>query len=484
MEIKDLSINEDAKISSVMEMLNKTLLGIGFVVNKDNILVGTITDGDIRRSLLKGFNIDNQIDVAFNREFVSLPISTSNDEILNKLSDKLKVIPLVGTRGELLDYASIRKIRRIPVAAPLLKGNELAYVTDCIRTNWISSQGKYVRQFEDNFKIYHNGYHALAVSNGTVALHLALLSQYIGPGDEVIVPNLTFAASINAILYVGATPVLADVEYTTRNIDPNLILGLITPRTKAIMVVHLYGMPCAMNEIMGIAKRNNLSVIEDAAEAVGSTYNYQPVGTLGDVSTFSFFGNKTITTGEGGMILFKAEKAYNLAAILRDHGMSKQKRYWHDMIGYNYRLTNIQAAIGVAQMERLDDFVDAKRRIAKQYNSELSISDKFILPASDKPGSKSSNWLYTILVKDNCKFTRNELMAYLNANGVESRPVFYPLHEMPPYIDYAGDSNFPVSTLISKTGISLPSSPWLTKEDVAFICKRILYFSSHYKKLV
>ncbi|NEN23434.1 aminotransferase class I/II-fold pyridoxal phosphate-dependent enzyme [Cryomorpha ignava] len=481
MEIRDFSIGGDATIRSAMEVLNKTLMGIGFVVDGDGKLTGTVTDGDIRRALLKGHTISDEVGVAMNRNFVSLPMATSNVDILKVLSDKVKVIPLVSESGVLKDYASIRKIRRISVAAPSLGGNELAYVTDCIRTNWISSQGKYVREFEAKFSEYHDGYKALAVSNGTVALHLALVALGIGEGDEVIVPDLTFAASINAILYTGATPVLADVDADSWNIDPEVIERLITPRTKAIMPVHLYGQPCDMQPIIEIAGAHNLLIVEDAAEALGSLYQSRPVGTFGDVATFSFFGNKTITTGEGGMVIFRDEAAYERAAVLRDHGMSKTKRYWHNEVGFNYRLTNLQAAIGVAQMERMDEFVDAKRRIAGLYNEELTKSAHFVLPLGEEVGSKNSYWLYTFLVKADSPFSRDELIAFLAANGIESRPVFYPLHEMPPYTQYGKASELSRSIAISKTGISLPSSPILEKEEVKFICERILYYAAHYK---
>lgn len=481
MGIRDFSIDGNASIRSAMEVLNKTLMGIGFVVDSNGVMIGTITDGDIRRALLNGSTLADGVDVAMNRNFVSLPFSTRNEDILKVLSDKVKVIPLVSETGELKDYASIRKIRRISVASPSLGGNELAYVTDCIRTNWISSQGKYVREFEDKFSAYHQGYKALAVSNGTVALHLALVVLGIGEGDEVIVPNLTFAASINAILYTGATPVIADVDKDSWNIDPTQIEKLITPRTKALMPVHLYGQPCDMQPIMDIASKHNLLVVEDAAEALGSLYQSRPVGTFGDVATFSFFGNKTITTGEGGMVIFKDQATYERAAVLRDHGMSKSKRYWHDEVGFNYRLTNLQAAIGVAQMERMDEFLDAKRQIAAWYNRELAKSSYFTLPPAEELGVKNSHWLYTFLVNSTSSFTRDQLIAFLGANGIESRPVFYPLHEMPPYTTFGDAANLQQSVVISRTGLSLPSSPILEEDEVKFICERILYYAENYK---
>ncbi len=331
-----------------MEVLDFTAMGIVFVTNKNGQLGGVLTDGDIRRALLKNLSLKDTVNEIMNKDFVSLPVDTDNSTILEHINDRVKIIPLVDAEMLLVDYASIHKIRRIPIASPLLTGNELAYVTDCIKTNWISSQGKYVREFEALFSQYHDNMASLAVSNGTVALHLALVALGIAKGDEVIVANLTFAASVNAILYTGAIPVLADVDPVTWNIDVNKVKDLITPRTKAIMPVHLYGHPCDMDEIMQIAKEHKLSVIEDCAQGLGSLYKDKPVGIFGDAATFSFYGNKTVTTGEGGMILFRNKQVAERAATLRDHGMQKTRRYWHAEIGYNYRLTNLQAAIGAS----------------------------------------------------------------------------------------------------------------------------------------
>ena len=357
MKLELLTIQSNDVLRKALENLNKSGLSILFVVDENNMLVGILTDGTIRRSLLSNFNLDSIVMDVMKTEFISFPVNTDNAVILGAINDSVKVIPLVDEQNRLVDYASINKIRRISIAAPLLAGNELAYVTDCIKTNWISSQGKYVKLFEDLFSQYHNNYPALAVSNGTVALHLALVALGIGRSDEVLVPDLTFAATANSVIYTGAIPVLVDVDPVSWNLDVDKIEKLITPKTRAIMPVHLYGNPCKMDKIMDLAKRYDLFVIEDCAEALGSYFNGHPVGTFGDAATFSFYGNKTITTGEGGMIVFKDKTVAERAAMLRDHGMKKSKRYWHEEVGYNYRLTNLQAAIGVAQFERLEDLV-------------------------------------------------------------------------------------------------------------------------------
>ena len=248
-------------------------------------------------------------------------------------------------------------MKNFPISNIDLNGNELLYVTEAIKSTWISSSGKFITQFESMFAEFCSTNHAVATSNGTTALHLAIESLNIGSGDEVIVPSLTFAATANAILHSGATPVFVDSLNYHWNIDPEKISGAITPKTKAILAVHLYGHPCDMTQIMKIAKKYNLFVIEDCAEATGATINGEKVGSIGDIGCFSFFGNKIITTGEGGMCITNNADLNERMRLLRDHGMDKSKKYWHTEIGYNYRMTNLNAAIGVAQMEQIDLFL-------------------------------------------------------------------------------------------------------------------------------
>lgn len=469
MEVKEITIQDNDNITAAMQVLDKTGLGAIFITDENKKLVGLLTDGDLRRALLKGVGIESTVKGIMNKNFVSLPVETENSLILETLSARVRIIPLVDPYGILVDYASASRIRRISVASPLLNGNELLYVTNCITTNWISSQGKYVREFEDYFVKYHDGLKALAVSNGTVALHLALEALNIGKGDEVLVADFTFAASVNSIIYTGAVPVLVDIEPDTLNIDLKEAERLVTAKTRAIMPVHLYGQPCDMDAVVAFAKKHNLLIVEDCAEALGSLYKGKPVGSFGDVATYSFFGNKTITTGEGGMVVFKDEQVANRAAMLRDHGMEKNRRYWHAEVGYNYRLTNLQAAIGVAQFERLDEFVTAKRNIAKVYNETLSKMPFFQLPV-EKKDTFNSYWLYTFLVKPDAPFTRDELIHYLGQRGVETRPVFFPMHEMPPYVQYGKPENLKVSKMVSECGMSLPSSVNLTELELAYIC--------------
>lgn len=473
--IDEIVINTNDTIRTALEKLNSNGLSTVFVQDENLVLVGIITDGIIRRFLLNNkSDLTDMVTNLMKKDFVSFPSGTETVTILNALNESVKIIPIVNEKKQIIDYCSINKLRSIPIASPLLNGNELSYVTDCLKTNWISSQGKYVKEFENQFQIYHNNFSAVAVSNGTVALHLALESLNIGVNDEVIVPDLTFAASVNAIIYTGAKPVLVDISVETLNIDINQIENLITNKTKAIMVVHLYGNPCNMDSIIKIAKKYNLFIIEDCAEALGSLYKNKPVGVFGDVATFSFYGNKTITTGEGGMIIFKNSDIADKAKVLRDHGMSKSKRYWHEFVGYNYRLTNLQAAIGVAQFERLSEFVNSKRQIANNYNKTLEKYEYFQIPFEENT-SINSYWLYTCLVKQNKFFSRDEIMEYLEVHGIETRPVFYPMHRMPPYVQFA-KSNYDIADYVSNNGFSLPSSVSLTDEEQKYINKIIEKF--------
>ncbi|MBI3453121.1 MAG: DegT/DnrJ/EryC1/StrS family aminotransferase [Rhodospirillales bacterium] len=361
-------------------------------------------------------------------------------------------------------------MRRIPVAEPVLTGNELKYLSECVTTSWISSQGPFVRRFENEFARLIDARNALAVSNGTVALHLALLAFGIGPGDEVIVPDLTFAATANAVIHAGATPVIVDVGAESWNLDPEMVAAAITPRTRAIMPVHLYGQPAEMDALMELAERHGLIVIEDAAEAVGARYKGRPCGSIGHAGAFSFFSNKLITTGEGGMVVFQDAQIAERARILRDHGMNPGRRYWHDEVGYNYRLTNMQAAIGCAQVEQMGRFFTRKMEIAAAYRARLTGIDGLRLP-TEIPGRVNSYWMFSVICDlARLGLARDDIVSRLANAGIETRPLFYPLHTMPPYRGYAGNREFPNASHLSDGGLSLPSSITLTDAEIDYIC--------------
>ncbi len=362
---------------------------------------------------------------------------------------------------------------KIPVSEPFLGGNEEKYVVECVRSGWISSLGRFIPEFEEKFAGFCGSKSGIAVMNGTAALQLALAAIGIKEGDEVIIPDLTFVATANAVKYLGATPVLVDAEPDTWNIDPAAIPSAITPRTKAIIPVHLYGHPCNMGPIMETAEKRGLSVIEDAAEAHGAEYRGKKVGSIGHVGCFSFYGNKIITTGEGGMCTTNDPKLAERMRFLRDHAMSPEKRYWHPEIGYNFRMTNIQAAIGLAQLEQIDKLIAARVINAALYKTLLK--DVRGLTFQPQMGwAKSVFWMHSVLV-DEKEFgcSRDELMKRLREKGVDSRPFFYPMHQLPAYEQGHSDAEFPVATRLSRSGINLPSSAKLSESDIKFVCNAI-----------
>lgn len=358
----------------------------------------------------------------------------------------------------------------IPVCEPVFDGNEAKYVAECVATGWVSSVGKYVNQFEEMFSAYCGVPYGVACSSGTTALHLAMVALGIGDGDEVIIPDFTLIVSANTVIQTGAKPVLVDVDPQTWCIDATKIEEKITPRTKAISVVHMYGHPCDMVAICEIAKRHNLYVIEDCAEAHGSEVNGQKVGSWGDVGCFSFYGNKTLTTGEGGMVVCKDKALAERMQLLRSQAF-REPRFVHDEIGYNYRLTNVQAAIGVAQTEKADDKVAKKRWIAQTYTELLQYEPSLTLP-TEASWAKSTYWMYGIVLGDDFGMGKDELMDVLKERGVDTRSFFCPMHLQPVFInnpkpnypDVSGD--YPVSAHLWDRGLYLPSGLGLTQEQI------------------
>lgn len=348
----------------------------------------------------------------------------------------------------------------IPIYRPDLSGNERRYVLECIDSSWISSIGSFIRKFEAAMADATGVAHACGVCNGTVALHLALHCLDIGPGDEVIVPTFTYIASVNAIAQTGATPVFAESRAADWLLDPADVERRITPGTKAIIPVHLYGMPCEMAPLMDIAQRHRLKVVEDCAEALGTSIDGQHVGTFGDIGTFSFFGNKTVTTGEGGMVIARDNALAARLRMTKGQGQSPTRRYWHEVLGFNYRMTNIAAAIGLAQMERLAEILERKRQIAADYRRLLAG-----LPVTfqaSAPNVVGSDWLVSLLLPHGVD--RDRVMTDMAEQEIETRPVFFCAHTMPMY---ARDEEFPVAQDIAARGISLPSYPQLSADDMA-----------------
>lgn len=372
----------------------------------------------------------------------------------------------------------------IPVNEPLISKNASKYVLDCLKTGWISSAGKYIDKFEEAFAKYIGVRYAVTTTSGTTALHLALASIGIKPGDEVILPDLTIISCALAVTYLGATPVLVDVDKETGNIDPEKIEEKITKKTKAIIVVHLYGHPAQMDKILKIANKHSLLVVEDAAEAHGAEIRmsgknkkdlfWKKVGSIGDVGCFSFYANKLITTGEGGMLVTNNQKIYRKAKRLKDLAHSPARRFYHQEIGYNFRMTNIQAALGLAQLEQAETYVIKKRTIAYMYTKGLSGVSCLELP-TEMPWTKNVFWMYAPRIKRGSQVTKKQLCDLLKKNGIETRDYFVPLHRQPALrnLGLFKNEKYPVSDDLSNRGFYIPSGLALIDSQIKYVINTI-----------
>jgi len=356
----------------------------------------------------------------------------------------------------------------IPISDLYFTGNEKKYVLEAVESGWISSQGVFVKKFEEAFAKFSRTHFATSCTNGTAALHLAYQACGIARGDEVIMPNLTFVATANSAAYLGAKPVFVDVEPNTWNINSDLIEKKITPKTKAIVPVHLYGVPCDMKPILEIAQKNDLKVIEDCAESHGAKYRGKKTGSLGHCAAFSFFANKILTTGEGGMVTSNDPEIISRINFLKNQGMDPQRRYWHPEIGYNYRMTALQAAFGLGQLEGIETAIRQKQRIATYYEKNLPPLHGLSFQQTTL-NSKRVYWMFNILV-NHPQVTRNQLSDKLKNSGIDSRPVFFPLNHLPPY---QSKESFPETERISQQGISLPSGATLSKDHLERIVETI-----------
>lgn len=363
----------------------------------------------------------------------------------------------------------------IHVCEPQLGEEELRNVQRCIESSMISGGvGQYIREFEEKFSSYCGKRYGVTTTSGTTALHLAIASLGIGKGDEVITSTLTNVATVFAIVYTGAKPVVVDSEAETWNMDETKIEEKITKRTKAILPVHIYGHPCNMDPITQIAKKHALYVIEDAAEAHGAEYKGRKAGGIGDVGCFSFYANKIITTGEGGMIVTDDPKIAEKARTLKDLAFSKETRFLHYYLGFNYRMTNMQAAIGVAQFGKIDEFIQKKRRIARLYNSLLEDLPGITLPC-EKPWAKNVYWMYCILIEDGFGMNRDQVMTSLAKAGIETRTLFIPMNRQPVFhkMGLFADESCPVAEGLSRKGFYLPSGVGLSDDQIKYVCRTI-----------
>ena len=352
----------------------------------------------------------------------------------------------------------------VPVNEPLLDGNEEKYLVECIRTGWISSEGPFVARFEEQFAARVGRKHGVAVANGSVALDAAVVALGIGRGDEVILPTSTIISCASAIVRAGATPVLVDCDPQTWNMDPDYVEARITPRTRAIMVVHIFGLPVDMDPVLALAHQHGLKVIEDAAEVIGQTYRARTCGSFGDLSTFSFYPNKHVTTGEGGMIVTDDAALAEKCRSLRNLCFKPEQRFVHDELGWNFRMTNMQAALGVAQLERLDRFIEIKRRMGRRYTAFLANTPGIQLPLAATDFAENIYWVYGLVLGDSIAFDAKESMRRLGALGIGTRPFFWPMHQQPALTRlglFTGET-YPVAERIARRGFYIPSGLALT----------------------
>jgi perosamine synthetase len=356
----------------------------------------------------------------------------------------------------------------IPVNQPLVDGNEKRYLNECIDTGWISSEGPFIKRFEEEFAARVARKHGIAVSNGSVALDVAVAALGMGAGDEVILPAFTIISCAAAIVRAGAVPVVVDSSPQTWNMDVSQLEAKITPRTKAIMVVHIYGLPVDMEPLLELAEKYGLRVIEDAAEMHGQTYKGKPCGSFGDISTFSFYPNKHITTGEGGMVVTDDDQLAERCRSLRNLCFQPQRRFVHEELGWNFRMTNLQAALGVAQLERLDEFVARKRHMGRRYTELLADIPGLELPLERTDYAENIYWVYGIVLKDEVLFDAAEAMQRLSERKIGTRPFFWPMHEQPVFHKmglFKGESH-PVAERMARRGFYIPSGLALTDEQI------------------
>jgi perosamine synthetase len=361
----------------------------------------------------------------------------------------------------------------IPVNTPLLDGNEKKYLNECIDSGWISSEGPFVTRFEEEFSVFVGRKYGIAVANGTAAIDIAICALGLKAGDEVIMPAFTIISCISQIVRIGAIPVLVDSDLSTWNINTSLIEEKITTRTKAIMIVHTYGLPVDVDRVITIANKYNLKVIEDAAEMHGQTYKGAQCGSFGDISIFSFYPNKHITTGEGGMIMTNDLELAASCRSLRNLCFIPERRFVHFQLGWNYRMTNLQAALGVAQLERLNFFINRKREIGAKYTELLNDTPGITIPLKQTSYSDNIYWVFGILLNDNLGFDAEEIMQRLNLRGIGTRPFFCPMHKQPVFnnLGLFNNQEFPIAERMYKYGFYIPSGIGISNSEIIEVAK-------------
>ena len=466
------TIDINSSCIDALNLINKNG-GKGLIILKNKTAIGFITDGDVRRLILRGGDVKDNVKNAMKKDFTKVTRKPTYQESINMLEKGIKIIPIVSSSNEVIEVLDLKLISRIPIHDPRLVGNELKYLTDCIETNWISSQGQYVDKFEKLFSKIHKSMFASSTSSGTSALELTFKAIKQKKDGYVLVPDLTFGATLNAVINAGLKPLICPIKPDDFSLDLSSINSDILSETAAICFVHLYGSSSDINEIIELKKKYDFFIVEDCAEALGSLINNERVGTFGDFSAFSFFGNKLITTGEGGMILCKEEELINNINLLKNHGMSNRRKYWHEVVGTNARMTNIQAAIGLGQLENLEKVVKKKRVIHDLYFQKLkNLEDKLTI-WHESQELKSSYWLNTINIKK--KIHLENLLKMGAKRNIDFRRCFHPMHSLPAFKRYAKNNfDYRESCLIYDQLICLPSGLNLQNEQINAVCESII----------
>ncbi len=476
-KIDSFVIHKDADIKEAMQCIDKSGNGIALVVDKQNKLYGVVTDGDIRRALLAGKSLETAVETIMVTTPIVAPCDTSAVELLEIMLERgIHQIPVVDKDNILLDVALLRELKSIPLSSPDITHKEIDIINQVLSTPLLSI-GPKIKQFEDNISQYINTKFAVGVNSGTSALHLCIKSLDIKDGDEVITSPFSFIASANCVLYERAKPVFVDIDKDTLCIDAEKIEEKITPKTKAILPVHIFGHPCKMDKIMGIAKKYNLAVIEDACEAIGSEYKGKKVGTFGNVGVFAFYPNKQITTAEGGMIVTDDEKIMALCRSMRNQGRDDGESWLsHQRLGYNYRMSELSAALGVVQMERIDEILKKRQKIAEVYNKNLERVKGIKIPYVGDDIKMS--WFVYVIRLSSDRFpagSRDRVMQNLKDKGISCNRYFPPIHLAPFYVNKFGykRGDYPITENVSEVTIALPFYNNLTETQVCYICESL-----------
>jgi len=477
-KIDTITIRENRTIKEAMESLNKGGSRIVLIVDAEEKLKGVVTDGDIRRALVSGQDLKTPVKEIMITNPVKAIEDTPAKDLLNIMLKKgIQEIPIVDNQGVLIDIALLSELKSIPLSSPDITKKEVEIVNQVLSTPFLSI-GPKIKEFEKKIADYIGTRYAIAVNSGTSGLHLCVRSLGIKDGDEVITSPFSFIASANCILFERAKPVFVDINEKTLCLDTSKIEEKITEKTKAILPVHIFGHPCEMSKIMEIARRHNLAVIEDACEAIGAEYKGKKVGSFGNCGVFAFYANKQITTGEGGIIVTNNKDVAKLCESMRNQGRGEDNRWLsHVRLGYNYRMSELSAALGLVQMERISEMLEKRSRVADFYNQRLSQIKEVKIPYVGPEINKMSWFVYVIRL-DSRRFSRGDrdkIIQELDNRGIQCRDYLPPIHLEPFYVEMFGyqQGDFPITEAVSDSTIALPFYNNLSEEEVDYICNNL-----------